>query len=100
MTHNRPRASKRICIGLMTPSFSDANRLTAKPSATWSEASSAAGSSAYAASAEAPSTKLQAPRKRQLFFIRSSRKFIGQLSDLALFGLDQGHEFLHFSREP
>src|SRR2546425_6679226 len=84
----------------MTPSFSDAKRLTAKPSATWNEASSAAGSSASAASAEAPSTKLQAPRKRQLFFIRASRQFIGQLSDLVFFGLDQRHEFLHFRREP
>src|SRR5437773_2462856 len=84
----------------MTPSFSEAKRLTAKLSATWNEASSAAGSSASAASAEAPSTKLQAPRKPQLFFIRASGQFIGQLSDLAFFGLDQRHEFLHFRREP
>src|SRR5438034_9713125 len=84
----------------MTPSFSDAKRLTAKLSATWKEATSAAGSSASAASAEAPSTKLRAPRKLQLLFIRASRQFIGQLSDLAFFGLDQRHEFLHFRREP
>src|SRR5438046_38535 len=84
----------------MTPSFSEAKRLTAKLSATWNEATSAAGSSASAASAEAPSTKLQAPRKLQLFFIRALRQFIDQLSDLAFFGLDQRHEFLHFRREP
>src|SRR6266536_6019701 len=87
----------------MTPSFSEAKRFTAKPSATSNVASSAAGSSASAASAETPSTKPQAPSKLQVFFIRKirkSRQFVGQRGDLALSVLDQRHEFLHFSREP
>src|SRR5437588_9294511 len=66
MTHSRPRASKRIWIGFTTPCCSEAKRLTSKPSATWKEASSAAGSSGSAASAEAPNAKHQTPKKLQI----------------------------------
>src|SRR5437660_1266314 len=66
MTHSRPRASKRIWIGFTTPCCSEAKRFTSKPSATWKEASSAAGSSGSAARAEMPNTKHQTPKKLQI----------------------------------
>src|SRR3989441_13123136 len=52
-----------------------------------------------------PARKLQAPKSRlqessDCFSFDGHGSFIGQLSDLALFCLDQRHEFLHFSREP
>src|SRR2546430_13409714 len=66
MTHSRPRSSKRIWIGFMTPCCSEAKRLTSKPSATWNEANSASGSSGSAASAETPNAKHQTPKKIQI----------------------------------
>src|SRR6266496_2172877 len=115
MTHSRPRASNRIWIGFTTPSCSDAKRLTLKPSATWKEASSAAGSSGSAARAGAdnPNTKhqttntpqipkLKAPRDGLLGkpFIGWSGKLIGQLGNLAFPGFDQRDELFHLGGEP
>src|SRR5436190_9140079 len=73
MTHSRPRASNRTWIGFTTPSCSEAKRLISKPSATWKEASSLAGSSGSAASAgrQNSNAKHQTPNKPQIPSLRT-----------------------------
>src|SRR5256884_7647628 len=122
MIHNRPRASKRIWIGLTTPSFSDAKRLTSKPSATWNEASSAAGSSGSAANAQVPNIKHQRPKNLHIpnsntrlddltrrrdgrslelgAFICSLRKLVRQFGYIPLLHFYERHKLFHFRRKP
>src|SRR5881394_518645 len=93
MTQMRPRASKRIWIGLMRPSVSEAKRLTSKPSAIWKEASSAAGSCEMISSAAKTGRQTAATSK-------ALTNGIGGGFDSS-FGIgDERGEAFHFFGEP
>src|SRR3954469_2063815 len=93
MTHNRPRASIRIWIGLMSPSFSEAKRLTSNPSAIWNEASSSAGSCETFSSAA--NTGVAMTRIERTLTNRMRSAFDSS------FGIsDERSEAFHFLREP